>query len=74
MESDRAIRPSSTNMRAATEVIGLVMEAILKIVSRSTGRLASMSRQPTQAVCASPIAPADESRRPGELTGVYDLL
>ena len=73
MESVRAIRPSSTNMRAATEVIGLVMEAILKIVSRSTGRLASMSRQPTQAVWASPSAP-DESRRPGELSGVYDLL
>jgi len=54
MESVRAIRPSSTNMRAATEVIGLVMEAILKIVFRSTGRLASTSRQPTQVVCASP--------------------
>ena len=31
------VRPSSTNVRAATDVIGFVMEAILKIVSRSIG-------------------------------------
>jgi hypothetical protein len=33
-------------MSAATEVIGFVIEAILKMVSRSTGSLRSISRQP----------------------------
>jgi hypothetical protein len=37
-------------MSAATDVIGFVIEAILNIVSRSTARLPSMSRQPTQTV------------------------
>ena len=47
--SDSAMRPSSTRVSAATDVIGFVIEAIRKIVSGSTGRPASRSRHPTQA-------------------------
>jgi hypothetical protein len=41
-------------MSAATEVIGLVIEAILKMVPGSTGNLRSISRQPKQVVWAAP--------------------
>jgi len=44
--SVKAIRTSSASMRAATEVIGFVIEAIRKIVSRSMGTPSSTSRQP----------------------------
>ena len=34
----------ATNKSAATKVIGLLFEAILKLMSHSTGKLASLSR------------------------------
>ncbi len=45
----RAKAPSSHRLMAATEVIGLVMEAMRKIVSRVRGVPAALSRQPTAA-------------------------
>jgi len=53
MGSFSSILPSSTNINAATEVIGFVMEAMRKIVSREIGLFASKSRQPTQVLMAS---------------------
>ena len=51
MGSSRAKRPSSNSINAAAEVIGFDIEAMRKMVSRSMGRAASISRQPTQALC-----------------------
>ncbi len=39
-------RPSSNSCISATEAIGLVIEAMLKIVSFAIGAPASLSRQP----------------------------
>ena len=38
--------PSSNNCISATEAMGLVIDAMLKMVSRVIGALASLSRQP----------------------------
>jgi hypothetical protein len=42
-------------MSAATEVIGFVIDAILKIVPGSTGSLRSISRKPKQVVWTDPF-------------------
>ena len=73
MGSFSAIRPSSTNMSAATEVIGFVIEAILKMVSRSTGNLRSISRQPKQAVRSRSVLP-DQGCGSRKLPRIHDLL
>ena len=44
--SSRPNRPSSSNVNAATVVMGFVSDAILKIVSRVTGRSRPTSRRP----------------------------
>ena len=51
MGSSSAKRPSSYSIKAATVVSGFVIDAIRKIVSRSTGRFVTKSREPTLAVC-----------------------
>src|SRR4051812_13946829 len=50
MASSSANRPSSSSIKAATVVTGLVIEAMRKMVSRSTGRSCARSRRPTAAV------------------------
>ena len=46
MGSSRLMRPSSTSVRAATVVTGLVIEAIRKIVGRSMANPVVRSRRP----------------------------
>ncbi len=73
MGSVSPIRPSSTSMRAATEVIGFVMEAILKIVSRSTGQI-GFDIPPAHTGGLDLVIAPDQSGRPGELSRVDDRL
>ena len=50
--SSRRKRPSSKSISAAVDVMGFVIEAMRKMVSRVIGSPAAMSRQPTHATSA----------------------
>ena len=71
MGSSSAKRPSSNSIKAATVVTGLVIEAIRKIVSRSTGRLRRQIAAPDARGLRDASAPPHQGRGTGELSGVY---
>lgn len=50
--SSSRIAPCSISIIATTETTGLLIEAIRKIVSRSTGDFVSISRKPTVSSCS----------------------
>ena len=60
-------------MSVATEVIGFVIDAILKMVSCLTGSLRSISRQPKHVVLGRSVLP-DQGCGSRKLPGIHDLL
>ena len=71
MGSSSAKRPSSSNIKAATVVTGLVIEAIRKMVSRSTGSSVVRSRRPTLVVCVTRPPRHTRVAAPASVSGVY---
>ena len=69
--SSSAKRPSSYSIKAATVVSGFVIDAIRKIVSRSTGRFVARSRRPTTRRLHDASVPPHQSRGAGEGSGIY---
>src|SRR5262245_14247377 len=83
--SSRSKRPSSSSVNAHTVVTGFVIEAMRKIVSRSTGAPDTRSRRPTVTICrtapfrqtsvAAPAsAPASTSVRSASSIGLFPVI
>ena len=72
--SDRRTFPSSTSIRMATPVTGLVIDAMGKIVSFCIGAAASMSIRPCALEVGDVTAPRDDGDGPGDLVRVDGAL